>query len=75
MLPLKILRRRQEVIALRVADERERGIQDIGQIEMEDPETGEQLLVDTSDRVFRERYRALVREAETSLRQNRAELS
>jgi uncharacterized protein (DUF58 family) len=64
MHPLRILRRRHEVIALRIADEREREIPDIGYIELEDPETGEQLLVDTSDEAFRERYRALVEDAE-----------
>lgn len=67
MLPLRILRRRHEVIALRVVDEREREIPDIGYIELEDPETGEQVLVDTSDQGFRERYRALAGEAETAL--------
>jgi len=67
MLPLRILRRHHEVIAIRVADERERDIPDIGYIEMEDAETGDQLLVDTSDREFRERYRALVEDAEKTL--------
>jgi uncharacterized protein (DUF58 family) len=67
MLPLRILRRRHEVIALRVIDGREREIPDIGYIELEDPETGEQVLVNTSDEEFRERYRALVGEAEASL--------
>ena len=75
MLPLKCLRRRHEVIALRVTDEREREIPDVGHIELEDPETGEQLLVDTSDRAFRERYRALVREAETALARGARETS
>ena len=67
MLPLRILRRRHEVIALRISDERERDLPDVGYIELEDPETGEQVLVDTSDEEFRERYRALVDEAETTL--------
>jgi uncharacterized protein (DUF58 family) len=67
MKQLKILRRRHEVIALRITDEREREIPDVGYIALEDPETGEQVLVDTSDSGFRERYRALAREAETTL--------
>lgn len=68
MLPLKILSRRHEVIAIRVADIREREIPDVGLIELEDPETGEQLLVDTSDEEFREKYRALVENEESGLR-------
>jgi len=67
MRPLRILRQRHEVIALRVRDERERELPDVGLIELEDPETGEQVLVDTSDEEFRERYRELVCEAETTL--------
>lgn len=72
MRPLTILRRRHEVIALRVTDEREREIPDIGYIELEDPETGEQVLVDTSDDTFRKRYHALVEEAEATLHRNLA---
>ncbi|MCK9630873.1 MAG: DUF58 domain-containing protein [Methanoregula sp.] len=67
MLPLRILCRRHEVIALRISDERERELPDVGYIELEDPETGEQLLVDTSDQAFRERYRTLVEDAEKTL--------
>lgn len=73
MVPLRILSRRHEVIALRVIDEREREIPDVGFIELEDAETGAQELVDTSDRKFRERYRDIVREAEKALHQNLAE--
>ena len=67
VLPLKILARRHEVIAIRVTDAREQEIPDIGLVELEDPETGEQVLVDTSDEGFRERYRALVAGTETTL--------
>jgi len=75
LFPLKILRRRHEVIAIRVTDKREREIPDIGYIELEDPETCEQLLVDTSDEEFRERYRALVANAETTLHHDLAKNS
>ncbi|WP_321506278.1 DUF58 domain-containing protein [uncultured Methanoregula sp.] len=64
---LKLLRRRHEVIAIRIMDRRERELPDIGSIELEDPETGEQILVDTSDEAFRRRYRALVADAGTAL--------
>ena len=54
--PLKILKNKHDVVALRVIDGREREIPDIGLIELEDEETGEQLLVDTSDEKFRNNY-------------------
>jgi uncharacterized protein (DUF58 family) len=65
--PFSILRRRHEVIAIRISDPRERELPDVGLIGIEDPETGEQLLVDTSDAEFRNRYAALVAEAEERL--------
>jgi uncharacterized protein (DUF58 family) len=54
--PLKILKNKHDVIALRIIDKREQEIPDIGFIELEDEETGEQILVDTSDEEFRQRY-------------------
>ena len=58
--PLSMLQKRHDVIALRIIDPRERTIPDVGLIELEDEETGEQLLVDTSDEEFRESYDRLV---------------
>ncbi len=55
--PLGILARRHEVVVLRLADAREWELPDVGQIWVQDAETGEQLLVDTSDPRFRSRYR------------------
>lgn len=52
----KILRNKQDVVALRIIDHREQEIPDIGLIELEDEETGEQILVDTSDEKFRDNY-------------------
>jgi len=54
---IQLLAGRHEVIAARVTDPRELDLPDIGFIELEDPETGEQVLADTSDAAFRERYR------------------
>jgi uncharacterized protein (DUF58 family) len=64
---LAILRRRHEVIAIRVTDRRELSLPDIGCIVLEDPETGEQVVADTSDEAFRDRYAALVREQENQV--------
>jgi uncharacterized protein (DUF58 family) len=47
---------RHEVVVLRVVDPRESELPDIGIVTLEDPETGEQLLVDTADRRLRERF-------------------
>jgi len=58
--PLKILRKRHDVIALRIIDPREKEIPDIGMIELEDDESGEQILVDTSDEEFRNSYHKLI---------------
>jgi len=66
-LPLRILRRRHEVLAIRITDPRELELPDVGLIELEDSETGEQILVDTSDPAFRQRYRELVAGAEDEM--------
>jgi uncharacterized protein (DUF58 family) len=58
--PLRILRQRHDVIAINVNDLRESEIPDIGLIELEDEETGEQVLVDTSDKDFQKSYTDMV---------------
>jgi uncharacterized protein (DUF58 family) len=58
--PLKILRKKHDVILVNVNDPREFEIPDIGYIELEDEETGEQFMVNTSDEGFREEYKRLV---------------
>ncbi len=65
--PLKILRKGHDVIALKISDQRELKIPDVGLIELEDEETGEQILVDTSDVEFRNNYSNLIREKERHL--------
>lgn len=58
---LGALARRHEVVALRVVDPREGALPDVGMVVFEDPETGDQLLVDTTDRRLRERFVAAAR--------------
>jgi len=58
--PLKILRKNNDVIALKINDPREQQLPDVGFIELEDQETGEQILVNTSDTEFRESYFKLI---------------
>jgi uncharacterized protein (DUF58 family) len=65
---LSLLNRRHEVLAVRLLDPREVELPDAGPMIMEDAETGEQLYIDTSDRGFRERFRAAAERRESSLR-------
>lgn len=54
--PLRTLAQRHEVIGVRVVDPREANLPDVGIVTFEDPETGDQVTVDTSDRRLRERF-------------------
>ncbi len=66
---LRVAARRHDLIAVPVTDPRELELPDAGLIELEDAETGELALVDTSDAGFRKRYAALAREREAKLRE------
>ncbi len=63
--PLMLLNQRHDVLAIRLWDEAEIELPDIGLIVMEDAETGEQIYVDTHDKSFRHRFQeaAIQREA------------
>jgi uncharacterized protein (DUF58 family) len=54
------LSHRHEVVALRIVDPMELDLPDLGLVLVEDAETGEQLLADTSDPLFRRRLLAEV---------------
>ena len=58
--PIKILRKRHDIVAVRISDLREYEIPDVGHVELEDDETGEQITIDTSDPQFRENFSRLV---------------
>ena len=68
--PLKILRNKHDVIALSIIDVREKEIPNVGLIELEDEETGEQILVNTSDEKFRNSYLKLMKDKEFQLNSN-----
>jgi uncharacterized protein (DUF58 family) len=72
--PLARLTHRHEVVVIRVVDPAELDLPDLGLILVEDAETGEQLLVDTSDPLLRGRLSAEVdaREAELAEAMRRA---
>lgn len=53
---LRVANRRHDVIAIRIFDRREMEIPDIGLIELEDIESGETILLNTSDSDFQQKY-------------------
>lgn len=59
--PLKYLRNKHDVVLVNLSDIREREIPDIGYVLLEDEETGEQMVVNTSDKEFRRTYVNLVK--------------
>ena len=67
--PLTQLAQRHEVVAVRVVDPMELELPDLGLVLIEDAETGEQVLADTSDPLFRRRLRAQVQARESALRE------
>jgi uncharacterized protein (DUF58 family) len=65
---LTLLAQRHDVVAVHVCDPLEQTLPDLGLITMEDPETGEQLFVDTSDKQFRARFETLATEQAAALK-------
>ena len=66
------LARRHEVVAVRLRDPREMALPDVGLVTLEDPETGAQLLVDTSDAGLRDRFVRAAQEQHDRLRRELA---
>ncbi len=54
---LRRLARRHDVVAIRIADEREQSIPEVGQILLLDPESGEERLVNTSSYAFQKWFK------------------
>lgn len=54
--PLRVASRRHDVVPVVIHDPRERDLPDIGIVQLEDAETGEEILVDTSDIVARSSF-------------------
>lgn len=65
--PLKILSIKHDVVLVRISDRWERALPRVGLIEIEDPETGEVLLVDSADPAVRREYRKLKEEQDARL--------
>lgn len=53
---LSELASRHDVVAIRIVDPMEKNLPDMGMLTVQDPETGEQLFLDTTDATFRTRF-------------------
>ncbi|WP_420593483.1 DUF58 domain-containing protein [Deinococcus sp.] len=62
------LAQRHDVVAVRISDPVERALPDVGGLRVRDPETGEELWLDTSDPQVRAAHARLVGERDTALR-------
>ena len=56
---LSVAARRHDLVAVRVGDRREEDVPPMGFVEFEDPESGERVVVNTSGRAFRGRFREI----------------
>lgn len=65
---LRILARRHDLVAVVVGDARERELPNVGLIELEDAETGERVLLDTSSAKVRREYASAARRRLEALR-------
>ncbi|RUM38463.1 MAG: DUF58 domain-containing protein [Desulfobulbus sp.] len=65
---LRLTGRRHDLIGVSVTDPRERELPDVGRITLEDAETGEQILLNTSDAWTRKAYANLAADQHTRLR-------
>jgi uncharacterized protein (DUF58 family) len=71
--PLRRLTERHEVVAVRLVDPREYELPDAGLLFVQDAETGEQLLVDSSDPQLRRRFQSLAEEQDKEIRRGVAQ--
>jgi uncharacterized protein (DUF58 family) len=55
--PLSVAGKRHDLIAIRMGDIREEEIPPLGLVDLEDPESGQRLVINTSSREFREAFR------------------
>ncbi|MFQ5490187.1 MAG: DUF58 domain-containing protein [Phycisphaerae bacterium] len=67
--PLRVARRRHDLIPVIIGDRREMELPDVGIVELQDTESGRWVTVDTSSRRLRERFSADVRAAAQQRRQ------
>lgn len=64
---LRIMSQKHDLIAVHLWDPREKSVPAVGLIEVEDPETSQRLVIDTSDAVFQKGYERKAQEREENL--------
>lgn len=64
---LAVAGRRHDMVAIRIGDRREEELPPVGLVELEDPETGERVVVNTSDPDFRRTFSEEVRRTRADL--------
>lgn len=67
--PLRVARHRHDLIPIVVRDAREVELPRLGYVELYDPETGSQVVVDAGSRAVRRKYAALTTQRQEALRQ------
>jgi len=60
--PLKYLKLKHQIVLVNILDICETKIPEIGHVYLEDAESGEQILVNTSDKKFQEQYSSLIKQ-------------
>jgi len=68
--PLQIANNKHDIVAVKITDPRETTFDDVGMIELEDAETGEVFLIDTSSREFRREFSARAEEDNSTLKRS-----
>lgn len=68
--PLQIANNKHDIVAIKITDPRETGFDDVGLIELEDAETGEVVLVDTSSGAFRKQFAAKAEQDSAGLKRS-----
>lgn len=67
---LRVTNEKHDVVALRLQDARERDLPPLGLVHFEDAETGEEIVIDTSDRAYRRQLAESVDRRNAQLRQD-----
>lgn len=72
--PLRHLKNKHDIILINLSDTREEEIPDIGYVYIEDQETGEEILINTSDQQFKTKYKEHIQNQNNQLVQNMKKL-
>ena len=65
---LRTLNRKHDLIAIKIQDPKESELPDVGFVEIEDSETFERIIINTSDSAFRQKYKQMLEDREENLK-------